>query len=175
MSKKVIHGNTKQGKAEGYSFELKKRTTDNTKMYHMALYRHKVVKTGDRTIHTEDKQIRLYTPTDYDLLFVPKVIKRGDIVVRDVGNTMWHKNLSKKDGGEGVEMLFNPTLSFESEGEDSPIIEKPKEFEFTSKSQVSQAKNDVLLDYCQGHFQLHEFEGLSGAKMKELIIEKLNF
>ncbi len=173
MSKKVIHGNTKKGEAEDYSFEFKKRTTDNTKMYHIKLSRKVDYKSGERMLTRVESIVKLYTPVDYKKRFIPEVTVANG-VERDRGNTNWHKQYSLMDGSPGIEMLFNPTLYTEEE-EDTPVDTEPTEFDFTSKSQVTQASNDVLLDYCQGHYELHEFEGMSGVKMKELIIEKLNF
>ncbi len=172
MSKKVIHGNTKAG--GDYSFEFKKRTTDNTKMYHVAIYRQFSTHVGGRQIFDESKQIKLYTPKDYDLRFDAKVIRTGNGKNRVLGNADWLSSLARKDGGIGYELLFDPTL-YTEEITTEKAHSEPKEFEFTSKSQVTQANSQMLLDYCQGHYQLHEFDGLSGVKMKELIIEKLNF
>jgi|TARA_Y100000310_G_scaffold91067_1_gene88345 hypothetical protein len=174
MSKKVIHGNTKEGISHGYSFEFKKRTTDNTKMYHMALYRQYSVNVGGRQVFEESKQIKLYTPKDYDDRFNAKVIMIGSDRKRDLANADWLKGLSRADGKIGYEMLFNPTLDFKTEGEESTSKEST-EFEFNSKSQVTQANVAKLRDYCEGHYQLHEYEGKSGADLKKLIIEKLNF
>ena len=171
MSKKVIHGNTKEG--HDYSFEFKKRTTDNTKMYHIRLSRKVDYKSGERMLTRVESIVKLYTLVDYKKRFIPDVtIANG--VERDRGNTNWHKQYSLMDGSPCIEMLFNPLL-FKEEVTTEEEPSEPTEFEFASKSQVTQASNDVLLDYCQGHYELHEFEGLSGVKMKELIIEKLKF
>jgi hypothetical protein len=120
------------------------------------LTRRLTTKDFNKQFVTRYKEIRTQDPSNPDNTIVKQV---------DTNNTRWLKMYPK-----GFDVLFDPALPFDVEGE-----EPNKEVGFTKKSQVTQANSDTLLEYCQSNYEAHEYEGMTGADMKKLIIEKLNF
>lgn len=144
MNKKVIQGNTPEGK--DYAFEIKHRGTrnlSNTDFYHIELTKTIKVKRGDRLVDKDRTIIKLYTPVDYQNRFIEQFVAVDGGEKRSLYNNQWLKSYYDRDGNIGVNILFNPTTY-----EPVPETDTQGVIVFETVRSYMGAKKELLIRYC---------------------------